>query len=475
VTRAAVRAIAVCSLLGVPILASRLVARQATNASAPLAITNVTVVDTANGSTLDDMTIVVAGHRIVQVSKSTAVRVPERSLIVNGRGKFVTPGLWDMHVHVFGNGVDDGTDSSEAFFPLLVANGVVGVRDVGTDANDIAQANRWNQEIESGRLVAPRMIVTSQIVDGEPPTWSNSLVVRTAAEGRTAVRTLKSSGAKTIKVYWNLSRDTYFAIADESKKEGLPFAGHVPYVVSAAEASDAGQRSIEHLEGVAQACSSKESDWLSKRQARTWTPADALEMRKTFDESKCNALAARFQQNNTWLVPTTVVFFDPKNLDSSSRIRFVPPAVAERMRQGALKPGARADEVTRNAELAMRRTMRRAGGALLLAGTDLSAARPMNLPGFSLHDELALLVESGLTAAEALQAATYNAARFENALGDHGIVAEGRRADLLILNANPLDDIRNISRIDAVVLNGTLLDRGKLNELLKRAEGAVKR
>ena len=99
----------------------------------------------------------------------------------------------------------------------------------------------------------------------------------------------------------------------------------------------------------------------------------------------------------------------------------------------------------------------------------------MNLPGFSLHDELALLVESGLTAAEALQAATYNAARFENALGDHGIVAEGRRADLLILNANPLDDIRNISRIDAVVLNGTLLDRGKLNELLKRAEGAVKR
>ena len=114
--------------------------------------------------------------------------------------------------------------------------------------------------------------------------------------------------------------------------------------------------------------------------------------------------------------------------------------------------------------------MCRAGGALFLAGTDLSPARPMNLPGFSLHDELALLVESGLTAAEALQAATYNAARFENALGDYGIVAKGRRADLMILHANPLDDTRNISSIDAVVPRSR-----KLNELLKRAEGAVRR
>jgi imidazolonepropionase-like amidohydrolase len=473
-SNAAVRGVALCSLLSAIVVSSS-IARQAVTVAAPLAITHITVIDTANGSTLEDMTVVVAGHRIARVAKSDAVRLPEGSFVVNGYGKFVTPGLWDMHVHVFGNGDQDGTDSNGTFFPLLVANGVVGVRDMGTDASDIAQANRWNQEIESGRLIAPRMIVTSQIVDGEPPTWSNSVVVRTAAEGRTAVRTLKASGAQTIKVYWNLSRDAYFAIADEAKKQGLPLAGHVPYVVSAAEASKVGQRSFEHLEGVAQACSSKESEWLSKRQARTWTPADALEMRKTFDESKCNALAARFKENNTWLVPTTVVFFDPKNLDSSSRVRFAPPTVAERMRQGTLKPGARADEVTRNAELAMRRTMRRAGGALFLAGTDLSAARPMNLPGFSLHDELALLVESGLTAAEALQSATYNAARFENALGDYGIVAEGRRADLLMLNANPLDDIRNISSIDAVVLNGTFLDRGKLNELLKRAEGAVKR
>ena len=443
--------------------------------AASVAITNVTVIDTASGALRPDITILVKGDRITEVAPAARVSVSANAQQVDGRGKFLIPGLWDMHVHVFGNGDQDDTEGSEYFFPLLVANGVVGVRDMGTDADDIARVNRWNAEIEAGRLTAPRVIVTSRIVDGEPPTWSNSLVVRSAEEGRAAVRTLKASGAQTIKVYWNLSRDAYLAIADESTKEELPFAGHVPYVMTASEASTIGQRSIEHLDGVAQACSSKESEWLSKRQARMWTAADALEMRRTFDESKCDALAATFKRNNTWLVPTTVVFFDPKNLDSSSRLRFARPPVAERMRQGAPKPGARADEITRNAELAMRRTMGRAAAALFLVGSDLSEARPTNLPGFSLHDELQLLVEAGLTPLEALQTATLNPARFFRRESELGTVAVGKLADLVLLDANPLNAITSTTKVNAVVSNGRLFRRADLDDLLAKAAAAANR
>jgi hypothetical protein len=378
-------------------------------------------------------------------------------------------------VHVFNNGEQDGTDTSEYSFPLLVANGVLGVRDMSSDPDDIVQAGRWNQEIDAGRLIAPRMMVTSSIVDGSPPTWSNSVVVRTAGEARAAVRSLKTARAGMIKVYWNLSREAYFAIADESKRQRIPFGGHVPYVVGAGEASDRGQSTVEHLEGVAQACSTKESEWLAKRQAGTWTPADALEMRRTFSGSKCAALAKRFERNGTWLVPTSVVFFDPRGIDLSSRLRYASPEGADRIRRNVPKPGDRANQIAQEAELAMRRVMRQAGSSLFLTGTDLSRARATNLPGFSLHDELALFVELGFTSKEAVRAATYNAAKFANRLHDYGTVEQGKRADLVLLNANPLEDIHNTSDIHAVMLNGRLLDYSALERLLARGATAATR
>ena len=142
----------------------------------------------------------------------------------------------------------------------------------------------------------------------------------------------------------------------------------------------------------------------------------------------------------------------------------------------ALTAGERADDITRLALREMYRViLREASASLFLVGTDLSRRRPSNLPGFSLHDELTLLVELGLTPAKALQAATYNAARFENQLSDYGTVDKGKRADLVLLNANPLDDIRNTTTVDAVVLNGVLLDRTRLDALLAAGGSAARR
>ena len=300
-------------------------------------------------------------------------------------------------------------------------------------------------EIAAGRLLGPQVMVSSRLVDGEPPVWPNSLVVRNAEEAREAVRALKAAGAGFIKVYWNLSRDAYFAIADESHQQRIPFEGHVPFEVTAAEASDAGQRTIEHMTGIREACANRQAGL-------------------AYDATSCSALADRFRRNGTWLVPTTVGFWRPAGVDPNARRRYAPPKEAG----GIERQLPTLDEVPAPR---FRQAMRQAGR--FLAGTDLSISRRWLVPGFSLHDELALFVEQGHSAAEALQAATFNAAQYRGALDDSGAVAPQKRADLVLLDADPLADIRNTSKINAVILNGRLLDRTKLDQLLAEGEAAA--
>jgi hypothetical protein len=439
-------------LIIVTLQAPRIHATQVAASPPSLAITPVTVIDTVAGFGRPDTTVIVTGDRIVEVGESDAVKVDESARVVDGHGKFLLPGFWDMHVHVFNNGDQDGTNSSEYFFPLLVANGVVGVRDMGTDPDDIAQARVWNQDIDAGRLVAPRVTVTSRIVDGEPPTWSNSLVARTADEGRAAVRTLKASGAKLIKVYWNLSRESYYAIADEARQQGIPFGGHVPRVVDPGEASDAGQRTIEHMDGIYPACAKREDPGANERAVLTGV----------YDAERCEALAERLRRNGTWLIPTSVVFWDASKADLVGRRRYAPPLAGAPRRREPPPPLV----------VSAHRTMRAVD--LVLAGTDVSIRRSALLPGFSLHDELALFVELGFTPSEALRAATVNPAKYAGMLDEFGTIEKNRRADLVLVDADPLADIFNASRISAVVLNGRLLDRLELDRLLAKGEAAAK-
>lgn len=419
-----------------------------------------------------------SGGRIAQVDPSGTLKPPAGSQIEDATGKFAIPAMWDMHVHLFNNFLQDGSDNHAYFFPLLIANGIVGVRDMYTDPDDIVVARRWNEEVESGRLIGPRVMVSSRVVDGDPPNGPHSLVVRDAIEARQAVRTLKASGAGIIKVYWFLSRDAYFAIADESKKQGIAFSGHVPIAVSAAEASDAGQRTIEHNTGVLEACSTKEAEWL-----RTDRGVPRPEMLTTYDAATCEALARRLAKNGTWLVPTRVNFINPSDVDLQSRLRYVLPAERERW-MSAMKSRQASRQVT-TPQAALRRqrvqqmtqTMRRAG-VRFMTGTDLSSRgsegfrRPFHVPGVGLHDELALMVEEGFSPREALQAATSNVAHYAGQVREFGTLAAGRRADVVLLDANPLEDIRNTRRIHAVVLGGRLISRGELDDMVDRAVGA---
>ncbi|MGH9968661.1 MAG: amidohydrolase family protein [Pyrinomonadaceae bacterium] len=418
-------------------------------ASAPhtLAITHASVVDTSSGTVKRDMTVIIAGGRINAIGKSRRVKVARDAQVVNASGKFLIPGLWDMHVHI-GNDDFDRIGS----LPLFIANGVTGIRIM----NGTPQHHLWRREIRNGSLLGPRMVIASRIIDGPNSFVAGAVSAANDNEARAAVRKAKLEGADFIKVHDALSREAYFAVIEEAKRLGLPVEGHVPAAITAREASEAGQKSVEHFTGLAEA----ETDTI-----------------------KADALIATFKKNHTWNCPTLIMrnnyaVLDDRSLAGDPRLRYVKPSWKSSwlsMTNGASNvPAAewagRRETVRREKALVGR--FQRAGIGILAGTDDIS---PYVIPGFSLHDELVMLVESGLSPSQALQAATLNPAKFFNQTGSLGSVGKRNLADLVLLDANPLENIHNTTRIHAVVVNGQLLDRRELDNILAEIEAEANR
>jgi len=215
-----------------------------------LAINRVTVIDATGKPAQPDMTVLIDKDRIAAIGPWKNAKIPGGTQVVDGTGKFLIPGLWDMHAH----GARDSGAAQAQNNLLYLANGVLGVRDMWGPPN----ANEWRARHASWDKPTPAIFLASPIVDGPKPVWSGSISVANETQGREAVDQQKDRGADFIKVYNLLPRDAYFAIADEARKRGITFAGHVPFSVKASEASDAGQKSMEHLFGVALGCSGQE-------------------------------------------------------------------------------------------------------------------------------------------------------------------------------------------------------------------------
>src|SRR5262245_15246813 len=268
-------------------------ARLATPSSpATLAITNVTVVDTAGGPNRPGMTVLVDGDRITMVGPTAAVTYPSGAKTVDGAGKFLIPGLWDMHIHTFfGEWVPGGR---EVTLPLFLANGVTGVRDMGSDLDPILAARR---DVETGKLTGPRLVVSGPMLDGPKSQFPSSISLTTPDDGRRAVAMLAGRGVDFIKIQSYVPHDAYLAVADECRKRNIVFAGHVPDKVRPAEACESGQKSWEHLIGVFEGSSTAEAQFLEEKKG----PARFLE---TFDPSKEAALFGRLAAKPTWQCPT---------------------------------------------------------------------------------------------------------------------------------------------------------------------------
>jgi Amidohydrolase family len=443
--------------------------------SAELALTHVTVVDVESGALRADQTVLVHGSRIAWTGPSAQARVPAGARVVDATGRYVIPGLWDMHVHTSREG------RARHFWPQFLAYGVTGVREMGSYLDSLQY---WRAEARRPGATAPRIVFSSPMLDGVPTSWRHGYGVADAAAARAAVDTMQALGFDFLKVYNRLSRDAYFAIAERARERGIPFAGHVPNAITPTEASDAGQRSIEHLGdriyieclpgghalfdafvGAQQA--GAPADSVSGLRARLFQLALAGP-----DPAACAPFFARLVANGTWLTPTLAVHRGSAADDALAadpRLRFVPPALAARW--AADRPTGEDAEIERRITAQMGRMvgMAQAAGVGLLAGTDASDEAYV-FAGSGLHDELALMVGAGLTPLQALRTATINPARYFAAADSMGTVAAGRTADLVLLDANPLDDIRNTLRIFAVVANGRLIDGAERERLLRLAQ-----
>ncbi len=453
----------------------------------PLAITHVTIVN-PNGPPQADMTVVVSGGVIEWIGKSADPKRPAHpdASLLDARGKFLIPGLWDMHTHVAGISADPAW-SKNVLLPLLVANGVTGIRDMG---GDLRVLQEWRREIASGALLGPQIVAAGPMLVPAPPpgkaksTDPSIFQVGSPAEARSAVDQLQKQGADFIKVI-QLSREDYFAVAEESKKDGVTFVGHVPTDVTASEASTAGQKSIEHIvySGLALDCSSQEAD-LRRRMQEAAAKKDGSDAAvyddadKTFSPQKAAALWATFVRNGTWVTPTlypiSALAHAPQQSPDDPLLAFVPPALQREWRPSrppSQKELADAAWWQRQYENDRKLTgeMHRAG-VRLLAGSD-SLDRYVFV-GSSLHYELQQLVSAGLTPQEALRTATENPAEFFGRK-DIGLIAASRRADMVLLDADPSQNIENTQKISAVVLAGQLLARKDLDALLEKARAAA--
>jgi len=422
-----------------------------------IAISGVTIINAADSTARTDQTVVVLGGHIVSVGPASQVRVPASARVIDGRGKFLIPGLWDMHVHT---AIVRGRD----LLALYVLNGVTGVRDMAGDWDTLTT---WRRDIRAGRLLGPRIVASGPYIEGGDVPIAH-LLARSPEEGRVAVDSLARLGVDFIKVHGQLTPATFFAIARRARERHIVFAGHVSRVVGAGAASDSGQRSIEHLLAIPAPCTVAESIALRPR-----FPVQGALGRCTSEDLQ--PLYHRFVRNGTWVTPTFVAQYEVsvwpgRDVPGDSVAPYLPDTV--RRFVAAIFPMP--DSIPRGADSVGRAMFQkrlrqvaamRAAGVSVLAGTD--APLRNSPPGFGLHEELELLTRGGLSTAEALSAATWEPARYLDMVDSVGRVAPGRVADLVLLDANPLLDIRNTRRISAVIASGRLIDERARKAMLR--------
>ena len=391
------------------------------------AIQDVTVIDVAAGVARPHMTVVIDEGKISRVGGAASIALPAGTQIVSGKDKFLIPGLWDMHVHLY----------YKQYLPLFVAYGVTGVEDMGSDFSKVSQ---WRDEIEKGSAIGPHILTSGPPVDGGA---SNDpklplLVARTADQARVAFDQLYKMDVDFIKVLSRLPRDAYFALAEQARHWDLRMVGHIPANVTAQEAVEARQKSLEHMFGITKSVSSEE---------------DAV---KFFE--RCTLTGTRVS-------PTLVLWLRMSHMDdtrlmSDPRLESVPASIRDSWPDVSDEPSLKVQvwKIYRLVALAKQAKTE------ILAGTD--TGDPYVAPGAALHDELEQLVEAGLTPREALEAATLAPARFFEAEKAMGSIEKGKLADMVLLDGNPLEDIRNIRKVEAVFTHGRYYGRKDLDRIL---------
>jgi len=427
-------------------------------------LAHVNIIDVEHGKVIAGQYVYIEGHRIKSISSHPIKSA--KAQLYDCTGKYVMPGLWDMHIH------DAGDDSSNRheYVPLFLANGVTGIRDMwGSD-----EMLKLKADIEADKLIGPRMIIGSLIIDGEKPFFKTALSASTPAQGRHYVDSLAAAGYDFIKIYTMIREPVYLAIADECKKKGIAMEGHLPMEIGLEEAVGAGQRSFEHNFNVNRYLTGKEAGYLAW--SRHYLDTAHLPLKAEFmvqneplgvsgkDFSLSPAVLNKMIENRVAVVPTLTLAqgrsINPDTMAKRTKgLEFLSLGFVNYWkRQRPVLPEDLVQIFGAAAKFLMDK------GVLILAGTDVN--NPFCVPGFGLQQELVNLHNAGLTNLQVLQTATLNPAKFLYKEKDLGTVTAGKLADLLILEENPLSDIRNTQKINAVITNGNYIAKDEIKRML---------
>lgn len=456
-------------------------------ASSYTVIRNVTAIDAIHGERTD-IDILISGDQIVDLGSNIAKRnLPVGTEYVDGSGKFLIPGLWDAHVHLT---YDPGLDH-RTFFPLSLAHGITSLRDTGGHLDKLAEA----RAISSSYFPSPDLYVSGPLIDGSKPVYAGqspgfpnlSLEAATPSEIVKIVDELAEQKVDFLKAYEMLAPDSFQALVDRAQFHGLPVTAHSPLSMSAATTIDSGVKDMQHLRNLELECATDADSLLAYRRImiREDTSKTGGKLRSAVHAKQrpyaianisnpaCETLIQKMATNRVAQTPTlTVTTFLTRKLYAEQRWRdtydLVPQAIARRWHDRALALGERepsADNIAYDRWVMDMVLKLHQAGVPIIAGTD--APIGFLTPGASLHEELALLVDAGLPPLAALKAATYAPAQFFGLENRMGSIAPGMKADLVLLTANPLKNIRNSSAIDSVIKDGRILNRTALNQLLK--------
>jgi imidazolonepropionase-like amidohydrolase len=437
-----------------------------------------TLLDVRTGQQVRDSVIVVENDRIKEVGDASNTVIPREARVIYARGKWVIPGLLDMHVH--------GSARKDVPMALYVANGITAVRDMG---GNVTSLRMTRQKSESGELEGPRLFYTGYVLDGNPPVWPPiSIIVDSAEEAKGAVEFLISQGADSIKIYNNITEPVLDEIIRAARRADIPVGGHVPKSILLKRAIELGMNFIEH--SVIRSRDLLEWNLITQAELNQLTSLSSVTQREALvwqrvdlNSAEVKALISLMAEKDVFLDPTlsidefdSLFLYEKEGKHPNNRYlkrTFVEEALGPEHDIFRMPSELKTIAVTGVEKRRRFVGMCNHAGVKILAGTDGPGIGRLTV-GFGLHHELALLVEAGLKPIEALQAATINAARALRKEEEIGTLEAGKFADIVILNADPLSDIHNTTKIDAVLLRGQILNRTTLDATLAEIEEEAK-
>jgi imidazolonepropionase-like amidohydrolase len=444
-----------------------------------LVITNANVVDVAAGKIIPHQLLAISGETVKAVDDTKAIAKYKAEKYYDAAGKYVMPGLWDMHIHLRGG--DTTIEANKALLPLFLAYGVTTVRECGGDITP--SVLEWRKQTASGELAGPRIFTAGPKLDGPNAVWAGSIPVTNPAQVTNALDSLQKLHVDFVKIYDSkISGDAYLEIVRQAKQRGMKVTGHMPFTVELKEAASLGMDGSEHLYYIFKACSSKEDSITqvirerehSDRPIGLFGALPALY--NSFDSAKAAQLfkflaAKHFNITPTLYISKTLASIKTTDHTRDSLAKYIDPTIIATY-QGRIRSARRqSDEGTRFTEkyeaLVMSLVPKMyAAGVNIVAGSDCGAFNSYVYPGESIHGEIKLMVTAGLTPAQALKTSVINGSKFFGVESQFGSLKPGKCSDLIVLDQNPLENIAAIDNLNAVLSHGKLYSRADLDALL---------